>query len=386
MRFLVFYCFVFSLLLFSACGMSRAKGSASANEKDSSVVSQDGVGGEDADSLEEDWVAVFDEESDSSRKDSEDSEDDDSDASDEAAPPHVCVSEDGRVTIESARCSGGGTSPDYWAKWTIVGDDGKKHVVKMPTSSYQSQVHAVRKADGKTYYIVNCFGKASGADGYEWLEAYEIVGKRVREVKVVDGGRKRRGTEEPEFSVNYKIPNWFFKTRGFGYDWILEYDARLREIYVPITVDDREMIDRYRVWRHNGTRFVCMGERGNRNLHPSLWDYVALTLYASSKDYVVRVDSLRNKELRLAVWRKPKKMSDVPDVVVSKGKRKHHGLDSRGYTLSDDYHFIQEGTKYVINFQENHFNKNGACTHHEYFLKRRGGKTLVKQEFEYREK
>ena len=60
MRFLVFYCFVFSLLLFSACGMSRAKGSASANEKDSSVVSQDGVGGEDADSLEEDWVAVFD--------------------------------------------------------------------------------------------------------------------------------------------------------------------------------------------------------------------------------------------------------------------------------------------------------------------------------------
>lgn len=324
--------------------------------------------------------------SDSSSDDSEDSEDDDSDASDEeVAKPHVCVSEDGRVTIESARCSGGGTSPDYWAKWTIVGDDGKKHVVKMPTSSYQSQVHAVRKADGKTYYIVNCFGKASGADGYEWLEAYEIVGKWVREVKVVDGGRKRKGTEEPEFSVNYKIPNWFFKTLGFGYDWILEYDTRLREIYVPITVDDREMIDRYRVWRHNGTRFVCMGERGNRNLHPSLLDYVALTLYASSKDYVVRVDSLRNKELRLAVWRKPKKMSDVPDVVVSKGKRKHHGLDSRGYTLCDDYHFIQEGTKYVINFQENHFNKNGACTHHEYFLKRRGGKTLVKQEFEYRE-
>lgn len=114
--------------------MSRAKGSASADEKDSSVVSQDGVGGEDADSLEEDWMEVFDEDSDSSRKDSEDSEDDDSDASDEAAPPHVCVSEDGRVTIESARCSGGGTSPDYWAKWTIVGDDGKKHVVKMPTS------------------------------------------------------------------------------------------------------------------------------------------------------------------------------------------------------------------------------------------------------------
>ena len=36
-----------------------------------------------------------------------------------------CVSEDGKVTIESGVYPDGGTAPDYWAKWTILNDNGE---------------------------------------------------------------------------------------------------------------------------------------------------------------------------------------------------------------------------------------------------------------------
>lgn len=36
-----------------------------------------------------------------------------------------------------------------------------------------------------TYYIVNCFGKASSADGYEWLEVYKITGNTIKTVSVI---------------------------------------------------------------------------------------------------------------------------------------------------------------------------------------------------------
>lgn len=59
--------------------------------------------------------------------------------------------------------------------------------MKTPVSSYQDKVHCLSKNDSTTYYIINCSGKASSRDGYEWLEAYEIVGDTVERVNVVNG-------------------------------------------------------------------------------------------------------------------------------------------------------------------------------------------------------
>ena len=39
------------------------------------------------------------------------------DNSDESSEGHVCMSEDGRITIESGMYPDGGTSPDYWSVW-----------------------------------------------------------------------------------------------------------------------------------------------------------------------------------------------------------------------------------------------------------------------------
>ena len=41
------------------------------------------------------------------------------DNSDEISEGHVCMSEDGRITIESGMHPDGGTAPDYWTVWTI---------------------------------------------------------------------------------------------------------------------------------------------------------------------------------------------------------------------------------------------------------------------------
>lgn len=45
---------------------------------------------------------------------------------------HGCMSEDGRITIESGMHPDGGTAPDYWTVWTIKDDEGKKAHDKEP--------------------------------------------------------------------------------------------------------------------------------------------------------------------------------------------------------------------------------------------------------------
>ena len=96
----------------------------------------------------------------------------------------VCQSEDGRITIESGMAPDGGTSPDFWARWSVKDDKGNVHIIKYAVASYQNKIHTITKADGTVFYIVKCFDKASSVDGYEWLEAYKIVGDTIQEVNV----------------------------------------------------------------------------------------------------------------------------------------------------------------------------------------------------------
>lgn len=96
---------------------------------------------------------------------------------------HVCASEDGLVTVESGTMPDGGHSPEYWSRWTITDKAGKKHEILLEYESYQDHIHAIKKSDGSTYYIVNCYG-GEGGIGEEWLTAYKIVGDTIREVNV----------------------------------------------------------------------------------------------------------------------------------------------------------------------------------------------------------
>ena len=298
----------------------------------------------------------------------------------EISEGHVCVSEDGRITIESGMHPDGGTAPDYWTVWTIKDDEGKKHVIKSPVSFYQDKIHCLSKNDGTTYYIVNCSGKASSRDGYEWLEAYEIVGDTVERVNVVDGSTPYQ--EDDRFSVNYDIPSWYFATMGAGYDWILEYDIHTKELYVPITIEDNDMTDRYKAWRFDGERFVYQGERPNRHLHSSLSQYDRLLQYITTKVYIVRVDLLANGEIRYSSWRKPGTTEENPDIVLTGGKKVHYEVPSNQLSPCDEYRFKNGNYKYIVNHCEVGRDKNGDGVHHDYLMVMSEGKVLFKQEIE----
>lgn len=291
---------------------------------------------------------------------------------------HVCVSEDGRVTIESGMVPGGGTAPDYWAKWAIIDDRDKKHVIMSPETSYQDKVHSIEKKDGTVYYIVNCYGKASSTDGYEWLQAYKIVGDTIQEVNVADGGEK---IDNSDFDVNYCIPNWYFTTNGAGYDWILEYDIKTKNLYVPIT-KDREILDHYHVWTFNGERFVYMGEQPHKKLHKSLCEYNRLVYYGSTKDYIIRIDSVDNQGLRYASWKRPKTMTDKPDIIIQGGRKQCYVVAPNESCPCDDYRFNVGSFEYVVNYCEVYRGEGKTCKHYDFLLVRQNEKVLIKQEIE----
>lgn len=308
-------------------------------------------------------------------------EDEECESDDEA---HVCKSEDGRITIRSGIEPFGGTSPDYWSEWTIKDEKGESHTFFSGYSSYQDRVHRIAKADGDEYYIVNCSGKASSSDGYEWLQAFKIVGDTVQEVNVMDGseiGEDRDMESANTFEVNYVIPDWYFATYGAGYDWILEYDEHSQDLYVPITTDYCEIIDRYQVWHFDGTRFVHKADNyPNKHLHESLGQYEKLLLYCTTNDYIVRVDCLSGSQLRYASWKKPKTTADETDVVIYGGVEYYPEEDKNGYRPCRDFRFKNSGYEYIVNYCEIKEEDDGSALHYDYLLVRRNGKVLTKQE------
>lgn len=290
---------------------------------------------------------------------------------------HVCISEDGRISIESGMVPDGGTAPDYWARWRIKDDKGKTHVMMYPETSYQNKVHAINKTDGTVFYIVNCYGKASSVDGYEWIQAYKIVGDTIQQVNVMDGSDD---VGNHRFLVNYYIPSWYESTKGTGYDWVLDYDVHTRNLHVPITNDKRKIIDRYQVWHFDGNRFVYQGEKPHRNLHQSLADYSCLLCYATTKDYILRVDSTASMGLRYAAWKRPKTMADKPDIIITGGTKRHYDAAPDELRACDDYCFSNGSFEYVVNYCEVKMLENGLGEHHDFLLVRKNGNVVKKQE------
>lgn len=290
---------------------------------------------------------------------------------------NLCKSEDGCITIQSGVHPFGGTAPDYWAIWTITNEKGTKHELRFEESSYISAVHSILKNDGTKYYIVDCSCKASSSDGYEWIEAYKIVGDSIKQVNVLDGSEK---IKENAFDINYCIPDWYFTANSVGYSWLFEYDYKKKDLYVPIT-DGVTLVDRYEVWHFNGNNFEDHGEQAHKGLHKSLRKYNRLIRYFTTKDYIVRVDSLDSHELRYASWKKPKTIEDIPDIVICGGKRNHYVVAPDELGRCDDYKFTNDGYQYVVNYCEVTPTGEGIGEHHDFLLVQKGNKVVVKQEY-----
>ena len=149
-------------------------------------------------------------------------------------------------------------------------------------------------------------------------------------------------------------------------------------LYVPsyyrFGMGSYRCLDRYYVYRFNGSFFNFQGIQGGFWLHPSVREYGGLELLARTEDYLVRVDdmSLYNwndeyeleetgKDLnhyRYVAWKHKDDMLDIPDLVIENGF-----LDDEGAFV-----FENEGYRYVVG---------------EDLLVYKGGRLILRQEMDF---
>ena len=289
----------------------------------------------------------------------------------------TCISEDGKMRFHSWNTGQGGTCPDFGVLCQFLSKDGKAVTIDMGEKeempAWVSSVHSIKKDDGTTYYITVRSHRASSNDGYMWLDGFMIDNDTLKNVAVFDGGDD---LDECGLEINYVISDWYYTTNGEGWDWLFEYDAKARDLYIPIVTYVDETIpvisDRYRLYHFNGKEFVEKGDVPHKNLHQSLSDYVRLVCYFRTKDYIVRIDNIDgNGTLRYASWSFKTDMSEQPDLVIIGGKYDDD---------KDIYTFTNGGYEYIVGYSENTPVSDGVFEHHEYLLVKKDGHVVFKDE------
>lgn len=280
------------------------------------------------------------------------------------------VSEDGRVKLASGNSSSVSGSVTSYSNISFTNSKGEKYVTPLGENTYGTGLHAIKKADGGTYYIVKWF-----CEGTEGLSAYTIVQDTFQWVSVMDGKAKTNAWEN-NIELHYDYADWYEKTSGFGYDWTLTYDSKNQNLYIPQIDEASQVTDRYEVFLFNGHRFVSQGVQPHRNLYKSLSNYNHLVLYFTTHDYIIRIDSLNNT-LRYASWEKPKTMSDRPDIILNGGRR-------HNYQGHDEFTFVNGDHEYIVNRTEATPSGDGVNDIHQFLLIQCKGTTLLKQERQYK--
>lgn len=291
----------------------------------------------------------------------------------------TCVSEDGVMTFYSWDTGLGGTCPDFAVICQFQTKDGKCVTedlsVRESEPAWVSAVHSIKKDDGSTYYIATRSHRISSNDGYMWMDAFTIDHDTLKNVCVYNAGDD---LDECGLDINYYISDWYYKTNGEGWNWLFEYDAKEKNLYVPQTMDIDEpfpvISDRYRVYHFNGKEFVDKGESAHKGLHKSLVNYYMLARYFRTKNYLVRVDQMDDKgTLRYASWHSTLDMSRQPNLVIQDGI---YDEEEGTYTFTND------GYDYVVGYHEDQPLSEGGFEHHEYLLVRKNGTVVLKEERE----
>ncbi len=286
----------------------------------------------------------------------------------------VYVSEDEKMRIYCWNTYQGGTCPDYAAKCQYRTNDGKVRIVDMggygvDNNPAVNNVHSVQKNDGTTIYLIERYFRISSNAGESWIDAYVIDKDSL---KVVDVCGKDK------MSSSYSIADWYDRTIE-GWDWLYEYDAEAKNLYVPETDGESyplALTDRYTVYHFDGEKFVPKRNQPHRGLHPSLRDYKNLELFFRTKNHIVRIDKLNNGGLRYASWKYPATMSDKPDLVIVGGRYgNQYDADSEEYT------FVNGSYTYLCGVEEHTpTEKEGVTEYHKYLIVEKGDEVVLKEE------
>lgn len=294
----------------------------------------------------------------------------------------VCVSDDERLRLycwyPDPEWGGGGNCPEPIVMAQYRTKSGEVRTRKISATAidraWVRMLHTITKDDGHTYYLAVRSMRASSNDGYTRVNAFAIEGDSLMDVAAVDGSADIDNGSLPD--VNYNISDWYFNTNGEGYEWMYAYDKAQRNLYIPVTEGERWpqiMTDRYMLYHFDGKRFVNKGEVAHRGLHPSLQQYKRLRYFFRTADYTLRVDEMADGTLRYAQWKQPATLSQEPALVIMGGTCKT-------VDYQDVYTFRHDGAAYVVGYSETHHKADGDMTQHEYFIIKKDGKELVKQE------
>jgi len=108
------------------------------------------------------------------------------------------------------------------------------------------------------------------------------------------------------------------ETDWFGVGW---RGIMLRNGIIWIDYDGKIIAINYQSPHEIAQRDAIILELKN-NLHESLIDFMSPILLCETENYKMRIDLLNsNDNYRLAIWSKEKEQSDMPDMVLSNGKR-----------------------------------------------------------------
>jgi hypothetical protein len=301
-------------------------------------------------------------------------------------PIFEVVSDDGKMKFYCQSLWTGGTMSSYDVTCEYLTEDGEwasedfREKEEFETA-WVHAVYAIKRDDGKIYYLAKRSFNASSNDISMWMDAFVVDHDTLEYVSPQDGGAY---TEESGWPINYHQSDWYSRaSTQSGEDSLFEYNAKTRELYVPQTIETQWgwpiVSDRYTLWRFDGMKFVDMGDRPHKGLHSSLADYVCLSQMFTTEKYHIRVDSLASGQLRYASWKRPSGIGEKPDLIIEGGR-----YDAE----ADTYTFENDGVEYVVGYHEDTPVEGGGYIRSSFLLVKRNGKVIMKdkQDYDYNNK
>lgn len=273
----------------------------------------------------------------------------------EATDVNILTSEDGKLRFYTWDTGCGGTSPDYVAY--VQYDNGKNittdffypysgskyaceyDVVKdgynVYESGYVGKLHQMEDENDGVIYIPVSVQKSSSIEGSSQAFAMQIKDGKLVKLEFVDA----QGDACNSAEVVYYIPDWYFTTDGLGWDWVMEFDEKTKTLYVPESLDNSVLIDKYQLYRYEQGRMVCKDRGAGFWLNPSLHEYGSLVGIYQTPTKFIRIDYLGGRNgYRYACWNKSKTMLDAPDLVLTGGDDEM--IANAIVFTKDDYEYI----------------------------------------------
>ena len=263
-------------------------------------------------------------------------------------------SDDHRIMTVSYDTGMGGTSPDF--QTFVLYDNGDSIVVdrffpyadgntltrKDPDSAkdetfgdgtYVQSIITIDGPGGKPTYLVDCYFKASSSEGMRYMTAMQLKDGYLRKVPLFNTPNEGLTNY---LSIDYIIPDWYFRTDGHGWDWVMRYDKASGRLYLPKVDEDMCMTDRYDIYSPVNGIMQYQSTDGGCWLYEGLRNFERFICMYHNDRRVIRIDVMPDGTYRYATWAKGVPFDRKPEIIIEGGQLsddgKHLIFNNEGYT------------------------------------------------------